>query len=144
MLKIRLLFKKNRNLSGEWLEILTTKNVKLWGYYFYMNLNIWGDFQICINVICIIEVQMLLRCCLIHTVICHHTNIHFIFSVFVFMSRPRSIYVVSMWPFFFVFSFLFIFINHKISLKQTHWFFAHFLEYSLLLYRGWRKWIISK
>ena len=26
------------------------KNAKLSGYYFYMNLNIWGDFQICITV----------------------------------------------------------------------------------------------
>ena len=30
--------------------ILTIKNAKLSGYYFYMNLDIWGDFQICINV----------------------------------------------------------------------------------------------
>ena len=26
------------------------KNAKLPGYYFYMNLNIWGNFQICISV----------------------------------------------------------------------------------------------
>ena len=26
------------------------KNVKFSGYYFHMNLNIWGDFQICISV----------------------------------------------------------------------------------------------
>ena len=26
------------------------KNVKFSGYYFDMNLNIWGDFQICISV----------------------------------------------------------------------------------------------
>ena len=31
-------------------KILTIKNAKLSGYYFYMNLNIWGDFQICISV----------------------------------------------------------------------------------------------
>ena len=31
-------------------RILTIKNAKLSGYYFYMNLNIWGDFQICISV----------------------------------------------------------------------------------------------
>ena len=28
---------------------LTVKNAKFSGYYFYMNLNIWGDFQICIS-----------------------------------------------------------------------------------------------
>ena len=31
-------------------RILTIKNAKLSGYYFYANLNIWGDFQICISV----------------------------------------------------------------------------------------------
>ena len=30
-------------------EILTIKNTKLSGYYFYINFNIWGDFQICIS-----------------------------------------------------------------------------------------------
>ena len=31
-------------------RILTIKNAKLLGYYFYMNLNLWGKFQICISV----------------------------------------------------------------------------------------------
>ena len=31
-------------------RILTIKNAKFSGYYFYMNLNIQGDFQICISV----------------------------------------------------------------------------------------------
>ena len=31
-------------------RILTMKNAKLSGYYFYMNLNIWWDFQICIRI----------------------------------------------------------------------------------------------
>ena len=26
------------------------KNAKFSGYYFHMNLNVWGDFQICISV----------------------------------------------------------------------------------------------
>ena len=34
---------------------------------------------------------------------------------------------------FFIFSFLFIIINHIISLKQRHLFFAHFLEYLILV-----------
>ena len=33
---------------------------------------------------------------------------------------------------FFIFSVVFIFIYHKISLKETHLFFAHILEYLLL------------
>ena len=31
-------------------KILTIKNAKFSGYYFYMDLNIWGDFQFCISV----------------------------------------------------------------------------------------------
>ena len=31
-------------------RILKINNAKLSGYYFYMNLNICGDFQICIGV----------------------------------------------------------------------------------------------
>ena len=31
-------------------RILTIKNPRISGYYFYLNLNIWGDFQICISV----------------------------------------------------------------------------------------------
>ena len=31
-------------------RILTIKNAKFSEYYFYMHLNIWGDFQICTSV----------------------------------------------------------------------------------------------
>ena len=31
-------------------KIVTIKNAKFSGYYFYMNLNIWGDFQIFTNI----------------------------------------------------------------------------------------------
>ena len=50
MLKISLLFKKNTDLWVNNLKILMIKNAKLLGCYFYMNLNIWADFQICISV----------------------------------------------------------------------------------------------
>ena len=50
MLKINLLFKKNTNFTVNNSRILTIKNVKFPGYYFYMIYNIWGDFQICISV----------------------------------------------------------------------------------------------
>ena len=50
MLKISLLFKKNTDFMGYTSRILTIKNAKLSGYHFYMNLNVWGDFQICISV----------------------------------------------------------------------------------------------
>ena len=50
------------------------------------------------------------------------------------MSRPRSIYVVSI--LFFIFSLIFIVINHITSLKQTHLFFVHFLKYVVLFSDG--------
>ena len=50
MLKISLLFKKNTNFAGEYLRTLTIKNTKFSRYYIYINLNILGDFQICISV----------------------------------------------------------------------------------------------
>ena len=54
----------------------------------------------------------------------HHTGTCFIFSIFVSMSWPSSIYVVSMWSIF-IFSLIFITINHTISLKQTHFRSSH-------------------
>ena len=50
MLKINLLFKKNTDLRVNNSRILRIKNAKLSEYYFYKNLNLWGDFQICISV----------------------------------------------------------------------------------------------
>ena len=32
------------------MQTFTIKNVKFSGYYFYLNMNIWGNFQICISV----------------------------------------------------------------------------------------------
>ena len=55
----------------------------------------------------------------------HHTETLFIFSIFESMSRPRSIYVVSMWSFFHFHSFFILFFsNHIISLKQIHSIFC--------------------
>ena len=50
MLKISLLFKKNTNLPVNNSRILTIKNAKFSSYYLRINLNILGDFQICISV----------------------------------------------------------------------------------------------
>ena len=50
MLQTNLLFKKNTDIRVNNSRILTIKNAKLSGYYFYMNLNISGYFQICISV----------------------------------------------------------------------------------------------
>ena len=52
MLKISLLFKKNTGFTGRVnnSRFVMNKNAKLLGYCFYMNLNIWEYFQICIGV----------------------------------------------------------------------------------------------
>ena len=50
MLKISLLFKKNTTVRVNNSRILTIKNAKFSGHYFYTISNIWGDFQICISV----------------------------------------------------------------------------------------------
>ena len=57
--------------------------------------------------------------------------LHLAYLCHIWYLRPRSIYVVS---FYFVFDFQphFIAMNHITSLKQTHLFFVHFLEYLLL------------
>ena len=57
------------------------------------------------------------NCCLIHITIIILR--HFVFSIFVFMSR-------------FIFSLIFIVINHIISFKQTYLFPVLFLEHLLL------------
>ena len=49
------------------------------------------------------------------------------------MSRPRSIYVLSLSNF--IFSLLFTVTNHMTSLKQTHLLFEHFLECLLHFWR---------
>ena len=50
------------------------------------------------------------------------------------MSKLRPIYVESMRSIF-IFSLIFIVINHITSFRQTYLFFVHFLEYLLLFLR---------
>ena len=78
--------------------------------------------QCCLN-FSRIELQMLLRCSLVH----HYPETHFIFKIFVTMSRPmsRSIYFV-LCDLYFIFSLIFIVIIHITSSKQTHLFFFTF------------------
>ena len=77
-----------------------------------------------------IQVQMLLRCCLIYISIIIHTETLFTFTVFVCMSRPRSIYLFMSYlcDLFFIFTFIFIMIHRIISWIQTHLFFCLFFR----------------
>ena len=49
-LKLVYFLRKIQTLRVSNSRILMIKNAKLSGYYFYMNFNIWGDFQIWISV----------------------------------------------------------------------------------------------
>ena len=57
----------------------------------------------------------------------YYAGIHYVFGTFVSTSRPKSIYDL-----FFIFSLVFVVINHITPLKQTHLFFVHFSECLLL------------
>ena len=50
MLKSSLLLRKIQTLRVNNSKTPRTKNVKFSDYYFYLNTNIYGDFQICISV----------------------------------------------------------------------------------------------
>ena len=64
-------------------KILTIKNPKFSGYYFYTNLNVWGDFQICISVPLIISLAIWV-----------FSFIYFIdFEYFVIFSSEEQIYL---------------------------------------------------
>ena len=48
--KVAYFLRKMQTLRVNNSRILTIQNVKFSGYYFYMERNIWRDFQICISV----------------------------------------------------------------------------------------------
>ena len=88
-----------------------------------------------------IGLKILLMCCLLQiSIIMLRYILYWVYvclSVGLFMS-----YICNL---FYFYSLIFIVINHKISLKQTHLFFAQFLEdFPLFLARGWKKRIIFK
>ena len=59
----------------------------------------------------------------------HYAESHFIFSKLVSMSRP-SLFILYLCDLYFIFSLIFIVINHIASLKQTDaLFFVYFLQY---------------
>ena len=76
--------------------------------------------QCCLN-FSWIELQVLLRCCLIHSISILR---HFIFTIIMSLSRPRSTYVVSMCS---IFIFIFIMINGTILWIQIHLLLCLFL-----------------
>ena len=85
-----------------------------------------------------------LRCCLIHIIIIILRRI--LYSVNLCSYLEPGLFMLYLCDLVFIFSFIFIMIDHITSLKQVR-FFEHFWEYLLVfLYDklGWRKWIIFK
>ena len=61
----------------------------------------------------------------------HYTEIHFIFSIFMSMSRSMSVYSY-LCDLLFIFSLIFIAIDHITSFGQTYLVFCIFFRYLLL------------
>ena len=70
---------------------LTTRPLK---YTLFYKQRFFSTLRQCCVAFSQIQLQMLLGCCLLNTYNRHHTEAHLAFSIFVSMSRPRSIYVV--------------------------------------------------
>ena len=73
-----------------------------------------------------IELQMLLRCCLIHVSIIILT--HFLFSLYLYPCLDLCLFMSYLCDPFFIFIFIFIMINHVISSVQTQLFFCLFFR----------------
>ena len=68
------------------------------------------------------------RCCLTFSILRYILNLVYLcpcLGLCLFMSYIRNL--------FFILSLVFVVINHIMSLKQTHLFFVHFLEYPLFI-----------
>ena len=81
-----------------------------------------------------IDLQMLLRCCLIHVsmIILRHV----LYLLFSCPCLDLGLFMSYLCDLFFFFIFIFVIINRIISWIQTHLFFFLFIEYVLLLF-GW-------
>ena len=56
---------------------------------------------------------------------------HILYLVYLYPCLDLSLFMSYFCDVFFIFSLIFIAVNHMKSLKQTHFFFVHFLEYLL-------------
>ena len=73
---------------------------------------------------------MLLKRCLTHITIILLR--HILYLVYLCPCLGLGVFISYLCGLFFIFSFIFIAINHITSLKQTHLFFVQFLENNLL------------
>ena len=89
----------------------------------------------------LINLYMLLRCCLLlHKTRFTLTESHIIFNIFVIMSWLSS----YLYDLVFTFNLIFTIIHHIISLKETHLFAIHFLEYLKLVLKKVNNFHVAK
>ena len=95
MLKTSLLFKKLQTSRVNNSRILRIKNAKFSGYCFYMNRNIYGDFQICISVPlrCLSENFMKFFWCLLSVRLCKASSNLWLKILLPFSWKDFSIFI---------------------------------------------------
>ena len=74
---------------------------------------------------------MLLRCCLIHVAIILLKDI--LYLVHLCSCLGQALCMSHLCDLIFIYSLIFVDINHITSFKQTYLFFVHFLDYPLLV-----------
>ena len=88
-----------------------------------------------------IELQMLLRCCLVHVSIIILR--HFLYLQYLCSWQDLCLFMLYPYDLFFISIFIFIMINCIILWIQTHLFFYLFFKICPIIF-GWRMWIIFK
>ena len=78
-----------------------------------------------------IELEMLLGCCLIHLAIIMLK--HILYLVYLGPCLGLGLFMLHLCNLFFIFSLIFIIINHITSFRQTHLFFVYFFCISRII-----------
>ena len=86
-----------------------------------------------------IELQMLLRCCLIHITIIILR--HILYSVYLCPCLGVGLFILFFCALLFIFSLFFISVTHITSLKETHLSFVYFLKFCVFFIFWMIKWI---
>ena len=86
----------------------------------------------CCSTLSCIELQMLLRCCLIHITIIILR--HILYLVYLRPCLALGLFMSYLCDLFSIFCLIFVAINHITLFKPTYLLFVHFLEYHLLFW----------
>ena len=99
-------------------------------YMFFLEATLFSTQPQCCLTFSCIELQMLLRCCLIHVTIILLRQI--LYLVYFCSCLGTGLCISFLCDLLYIFSLIFIGINHTASLKQMQSFFVDFLKYLLL------------